>query len=98
VLIQGNLNPLEVLFPPTTLGIVPKPLGIFHPNRKPTLDNSNPLIGMVEVEGVPLPMLKLRLGPPLEEDMNMDIKMDGMGVGTLGRLMDGNEDTVMSPR
>jgi hypothetical protein len=40
---------------------------MFHPNGKPTLDNVGPLIGMVEVEGIPLPMLKLRLDPHWKE-------------------------------
>jgi hypothetical protein len=56
-----------------------------------------PLIGLVEVEGIPPPMFKLRLDPPLEDDPNLGIKMEGMGVGTLGIPMDGKEDTTNIP-
>jgi hypothetical protein len=71
---------------------------MFHPKGKPTPDNVGPLIGMVEVEGIPPPMLKPRLDPPLEEDPDVGIKMDGMGIGMLGRLMDGKEDMTGVPQ
>jgi hypothetical protein len=55
------------------------------------------IIGMVEVEIIPSPMLKPRLEPPMEEDPNVGIRMKGKGVGTLGILMDVKEDTVSVP-
>jgi len=64
---------------------------MFHPKGKPTPDNVGSLKGMVEVEITPPPKLKPRLGPPLEKDPYVGIRMDGMGVGTLGRLTYGNE-------
>jgi hypothetical protein len=36
---------------------------MFHSKGKPTIDNVKMLIGMVEVEGIPLPTLKPRLNP-----------------------------------
>jgi hypothetical protein len=56
------------------------------------------LIGMVEVEGIPPPMMKPRLGPPLEEDPDVGITTDGMGVGMLGILTKGKEDTIDIPQ
>jgi len=44
---------------------------------------------MEEVEGIPLPMLKPRLFPPLEENPNMGIEVDEMGRGMLGILIEG---------
>jgi hypothetical protein len=44
---------------------------------------------MVEVEGIPPLILKPRLSPPLEEDSDVGIGMDGMGVGMVGRLKNG---------
>jgi hypothetical protein len=38
------------------------------------------IIGMAEMEGIPPPMLKPRLGPPLEEDPDIGIVIDVMGV------------------
>jgi hypothetical protein len=52
--------------------------------RYTTPDDVGPLIGLVEVEGVPLPMLKPKLRPPLEN--NPEVGIEGMGVGTLGIL------------
>jgi hypothetical protein len=43
-------------------------------------------------------MLKPSLGPPLEEDPNVGIEMDRMGVEMLGKLADGKEVTSVSPR
>jgi hypothetical protein len=63
VLTQGNLKLPDVLLPLDWLGKVPKPLGILHPKGTPTPDVVGLLIGLVEVEGVPLPMLKSKLGP-----------------------------------
>jgi hypothetical protein len=53
---------------------------------------------MVEVEGIPLPMMKPRLPPPLEEDPDLGIKIDGMGVGMLGILIEGKVDTINIPQ
>jgi hypothetical protein len=52
---------------------------------------------MVEVEGVPLPMLKPNLTPPLEEDPNVGIRIDVMGVETICKLTDGNDDMIDLP-
>jgi len=42
-------------------------------------------------------MLKPSLSPPPAKDLEARIRMNGMGVGTLGILMDGKEDTVDVP-
>jgi hypothetical protein len=55
-------------------------------------------MGMVEVERIIPPMLKPRLALPPEEDLNVGIGIDGMGVETLGKLMNGNNDTPGIPR
>jgi hypothetical protein len=47
---------------------------------------------MEEVEGIPLPILKLRLDPSLEGHPSVGIKIDGMGMRMLGRIVDGKED------
>ena len=52
---------------------------------------------MLEVEGNLPPTLKPRLSLPPEEDPNMGIGMDGMGVGMLGKLTDGNDDIIGIP-
>jgi hypothetical protein len=49
---------------------------------------------MVEVEGIPLPMLKPNLIPSLEEYPKVVIGIDGVGVETSGKLMGGDEDTA----
>jgi hypothetical protein len=49
---------------------------------------------MVEVEGIPLPMLKPNLIPPLEEYPKVVVGIDGVGVETSGKLIDGDEDTA----
>jgi hypothetical protein len=71
---------------------------MFDPKGISTLENAKMLIGMVEVEGTPPPMLKPRLSPPPEEDPNVGIRMDGMGVGMLGKLKDRKVDTIGAPR
>jgi hypothetical protein len=53
---------------------------------------------MVEVEGIPPPMLKPKLAPPLEKIQRWASKIDGMGVEMLGILMDGNDDTTNIPQ
>jgi hypothetical protein len=70
---------------------------MFHPKGKPTPDDVGSLKGMVEVEITPPPKLKPRLGPPLEKYPYVGIRMDGMGVGTLGRLTDGNKKNDSCP-
>jgi hypothetical protein len=40
---------------------------MFHPKVKLALDNTKLLIGMVEVEGIPIPILKLRIIPHWKE-------------------------------
>jgi hypothetical protein len=52
---------------------------------------------MVEVEGIPLPILKPRLNPPLDRDPIMGIVIDGMGMGMLDILANIKEDTVDIP-
>jgi hypothetical protein len=53
------------------------------------------LIGLVEVEGAPLPMLKPNLDPPLEK--NLEVGVEGMGFGMLGIIKDGVDDTTDVP-
>jgi len=49
---------------------------------------------MEEVEEILFPMLKPRLGPTLEEDPDMGITINGIGVGMLGILTEGKADTT----
>jgi hypothetical protein len=71
---------------------------MFHPKGKPALENIGPLIGMVEVEGIPPPMLQPKLDPPPEGHPGVGIITDGMGVEMLGIWMDGKEDTTDIPQ
>jgi hypothetical protein len=57
-----------------------KPVGMFHRKGISTYNDVGPLIGMVEVEGSPPPMLKPRISPQPKEDPNVGIIMDGMGI------------------
>jgi len=57
---------------------------MFHLKGKLALNVTGPLIGMVEVEGITLPMLKPRLAPPLEGNPYMGIVMDRIGIGMIG--------------
>jgi hypothetical protein len=88
-----EVKPSSHITSPSSLGTTPKPLGIFHPKGKPTPDDVGLLIGIVEVEGTPPPMMKPRLDPPTKEDPYVGIKMDGMGVGMLDNMTNGIEDT-----
>jgi hypothetical protein len=42
-------------------------------------------------------MLKPNSIPPLEKDLILGIRIDEMGVETLGKLMDGDDDMVGIP-
>jgi hypothetical protein len=53
---------------------------------------------MVEVERILPPMLKPKLAPPLEEDPKVGVRIDGMGVETLGKITDGYGDTIGVPQ
>jgi hypothetical protein len=44
------------------------------------------------------PYVETKAWPPLEEDPNVGIEMDGMGVEMLGKLMDGNEFMASVPQ
>jgi hypothetical protein len=52
----------------------------------------------VKVEGFIPPMLKPRPNLPLEKDIEVGIKMDGMSIGILGILTDGRDDTSNIPQ
>jgi hypothetical protein len=71
---------------------------MFHLKGKIALDVTRPLIGMVEVERIPLPMLKPRLGPPLEGNPDMGIVMDMIGIGMIGCGRNENRTQSMSPK
>jgi hypothetical protein len=43
-------------------------------------------------------MMKPRLDPPLEKNPVVGIRMDGMGMIMLGRLVDGKKDTTSVPQ
>jgi hypothetical protein len=58
------------------------------------LYDTEPVIGMVEVEGIPLPVLKPRLEPPLEEYPKVGVGIDRMGVEALGKLTYGDDDMI----
>jgi hypothetical protein len=70
---------------------------MFHPKGELAHDNIRPLIRMVEVEGIPLPILKPCLIPPPEEYPKVGIGIDMMGVEMLDKLMDGNDYTTDIP-
>jgi len=53
---------------------------------------------MVEVEVIPLPMLKSRLTPPLDKYLGVGLMTNGMGMVMLGILVDGNIDTTNVPQ
>jgi len=97
VLTHGKGKPLEVPMLPGLLRIAPKPLGILHPKGTPGPDDVGPLIGLVEVEGAPLPMLKPNLSPPLENNSKVGIDIEGTGVGMIGILKNGYDDTNNVP-
>jgi hypothetical protein len=63
VLTHRNLKSSDVILHPSWIGIAPKPLDIFLPKGKLVPDDIGSLIGMVEVEGIPPPVLKLNLNP-----------------------------------
>jgi hypothetical protein len=46
------------------------------------------LIGMVEVERIPLPMMKPNISPTLEGDLSVGIITNEMGMGMLGILVE----------
>jgi hypothetical protein len=48
-------------------------------------------IGMLKVCGNPPPTLEPRLFPPPNTNLDVGIKIDMMGMLTLGTLMEGNE-------
>jgi hypothetical protein len=98
VLTHGKLKTSNLLLPPAWLGTTPKKLDIFHIKGELVPDNTGPLIGMVEVEVIPPPTLKLKLSPPLEEDPKVGIGIDRMGVETLCKLIDGYDDTTYVPQ
>jgi hypothetical protein len=97
VLTHGNVRPPEVIMLLGWLGAAPKPLAILHPKGIPAPDHVEPLIGLAEVEGDPLPMPKSKLGPPLEKNLEVSIDVEGMGIGTLSILMDGDDDIADVP-
>jgi hypothetical protein len=66
----------------------PKPLGIFQSKGTPAHDDVGSLIVLLEVEGIPPPMLKPRISPHWKMIQVVGIIIEGMGVGTLGILMD----------
>jgi hypothetical protein len=70
---------------------------MFHPKGKLGPDNVVPLIGMVEVEGIPLPLMKPSIIPPLEEDPYVGIIINDMGIVTLVRLIGGKKDMTDVP-
>jgi hypothetical protein len=55
------------------------------------------LIGMVEMEEIPPPILKPNLDPPLEEYPKVGIGIYMMGVEMLGKITNGNDDTNIVP-
>jgi hypothetical protein len=64
---------------------------MFHLKGNLTTDNVGRLITMVEVDQMTPPMMKPSLGPRMGDDINVVIRMDGMGVEMLGKLTYGKE-------
>jgi hypothetical protein len=99
---EGCGNPWEVKSSKLTSAPIltrenPKPLGMFHPKGKLAPHDIRLLIRMVEVEGIPPPMLKRRLTPPLEEDPKVGIGIYDLGVEKLGKLTNGKDDLTGVP-
>jgi hypothetical protein len=85
---------VSILDPPGS----PKPTKYIPNEGKLALNIIDILVKMVEVEGILLPMPKPRLGPPLKTYSFVGIETDGMGVGMIGILMEGKEDTTNIPQ